>query len=84
MSKDFGTWNETAEGYPKFEKGKMNHRLHWQKCLFLAGQTQGEAYEMVKHHVSIELPAIESIPGYIAEGVATLRCNRTAMEETID
>ncbi len=71
MSKDFGKWNEIEEGYPKFEKGKIHHRLHWAKCLFLAGHTQEEAYEKVDKYADIELPGISSIPGYIKEETIT-------------
>lgn len=60
-------WLETEDGYPRFEKGPVFHRLHWQKCLFLADRTQEEAYDNVKKWVDIELPAIELIPGYNKE-----------------
>ncbi|KKN58757.1 hypothetical protein LCGC14_0548520 [marine sediment metagenome] len=58
-------WEDVEDGYPKFEKGKKHHRLHWQKCLFLASDNQDEAYAKVEKYVSIELPSIKSIPGYI-------------------
>ncbi len=65
MDNSFGLWSETAEDYPRFEKGAVWHRLHWQPCLFLAGRTQEEAYDLVKkYHTNIELPKIDTIPGY--------------------
>lgn len=60
-------WLEIEDGYPRFEKGMVHHRLHWQKCLFLAGRTQKEAYDKVDKWVDIELPAIELISGYEKE-----------------
>lgn len=83
MSKDFGLWNEIEAGYPKFEKGIKHYRLHWQKCLFLAGNSQEEAYAKVKKYVDIELPEIALIEGY-ENTIDSPNVSISNQEETID